>query len=236
VSRRIAPDVVVLDVGEVIVDETRVWTVWAALLGVSPGTLIAVLGAAVSQGGDHADAFPHVAPNVDWTALEVEHEARYGGFAAEDVYADVVPALTALQSSGLRVVLAGNQPARRTPQLTALGLPVDDVVMSDDLGAEKPDPAFFAALLAHLEIDDASRVLYVGDRVDNDVLPAREAGMAVCWLTRGPWGQLQELPEQIVPDLVLEGLGELPELLAAWQDGVTDEPTDGTAADGKDAR
>jgi FMN phosphatase YigB (HAD superfamily) len=59
-------------------------------------------------------------------------------------------------------------------------------------------------------------VLYVGDRVDNDVLPAFEAGLATCWLTRGPWGQLQELPDDVEPDLVLEGLGELPELLAAW--------------------
>lgn len=235
-SGRPVPDFVVFDVGEVIIDETRVWTVWAELLGVSPGTLMAVLGAAVSQGGDHTDAFPHVAPNVDWAALEAEHETRYGGFAVEDVYADVVPALSALRSRGLRVVLAGNQPARRTPQLTALGLPVDDVVVSDDLGADKPDPAFFAALLDRLDVDDASRVLYVGDRVDNDVLPAREAGIAVCWLVRGPWGQLQELPEEIVPDLVLEGLGELPELIAAWQDGVTDEPTDGTTANGKDTR
>lgn len=234
-SGRTAPDVVVLDVGEVIIDETRVWTVWADLLGVSPGTLMAVLGAAVSQGGDHTDAFPHVAPNVDWATLEGEHESRYGGFAPEDVYADVVPALAALRARGLRVVLAGNQPARRTPQLIALGLPVDAVVVSDDLGADKPDPAFFTALLAHLDVDDASRVLYVGDRVDNDVLPAREAGMAVCWLVRGPWGQLQELPEEVVPDLVLEGLGELPELLAAWQDGVTDEPADSAAARGEDA-
>ena len=65
-----APDVVVLDIGEIVIDETRVWTVWAELLGVSPATLMAVLGAAVSQGGDHTDAFPHVAPNVDWAALD----------------------------------------------------------------------------------------------------------------------------------------------------------------------
>jgi HAD superfamily hydrolase (TIGR01549 family) len=231
VSGRVAPDVVVLDVGEVIIDETRVWSVWAELLGVSPGTLMAVLGAAVSQGGDHADAFPHVAPNVEWSALEDEHEAAYGGFRTEDVYADVVPALTALRTRGWRVVLAGNQPARRSAQLRALALPVDDVVVSEELGAEKPDPAFFTQLLAHLAIDDPARVLYVGDRVDNDVLPAADAGMAVCWLTRGPWGQLQELPEDVTPDLVLEGLGELPELLAAWHDGTLDD----ARADGQDA-
>lgn len=228
-----APDVVVLDVGEVIIDETRVWTVWAELLGVSPGTLMAVLGAAVSQGGDHTDAFPHVAPNVDWTALEDEHETRYGGFRSDDVYADVVPTLTALRASGVRVVLAGNQPARRTAQLRALELPVDDVVVSDELGVEKPDPAFFAAVLTRLDVSDAARVLYVGDRVDNDVLPAGAAGMATCWLTRGPWGQLQELPEDVEPDLVLEGLGELPELLAAWRSGAVDGAEDGDGGAGR---
>ena len=222
-SARTAPDVVVLDVGEVIIDETRVWAVWAELLGVSPGTLMAVLGAAVSQGGDHSDAFPHVAPNVDWTLLEDEHEDRYGGFRSDDVYADVIPALSALRELGVRVVLAGNQPQRRTAQLQALGLPVDDVVVSDELGAEKPDPAFFAALLTRLGVDDPARVLYVGDRVDNDVLPAAEARMLTCWLTRGPWGQLQELPEDVEPDLVLEGLGELPELVRAWRDGLVDD-------------
>jgi HAD superfamily hydrolase (TIGR01509 family) len=230
VSGRVAPDVVVLDVGEVIIDETRVWSVWAPILGVSPGTLMAVLGAAVSQGGDHADAFPHVAPNVDWAALEDEHEAGYGGFRPEDVYTDVVPALTALRARGWRVVLAGNQPERRSAQLRALELPVDDVVTSEELGAEKPDQAFFSQLLARLDVEPA-RVLYVGDRVDNDVLPAAEAGMAVCWLTRGPWGQLQELPEDVTPDLVLEGLGELPELLAAWHDGTLDDARE----DGQDA-
>jgi HAD superfamily hydrolase (TIGR01509 family) len=227
-----APDVVVLDIGEIIIDETRVWTVWAELLGVSPATLMAVLGAAVSQGGDHTDAFPHVAPNVDWAALEDEHEIRYGGFRPEDVYADVEPTLSALRAAGLRIVLAGNQPGRRAAQLRALELPVDDLVTSDELGVEKPAPAFFAAVLARLGVDDPARVLYVGDRVDNDVLPAAAAGMATCWVTRGPWGQLQELPEDAEPDMVLEGLGELPELLAAWHAGVLDADVEAAAAAG----
>jgi len=227
VSGHLVPDIVVLDIGEVVIDETRVWTVWAELLGVSPGTLMAVLGAAVSQGGDHHDAFPHVAPNVEWSELEAEHEARYGGFRTGDVYADVVPTFAALRAQGLRVVLAGNQPERRSAQLRALDLPVDDVVTSAELGVEKPDPAFFAAVLARLEVGEPGRVLYVGDRLDNDVIPAGEAGLATCWLTRGPWGQLQELPEDVAPDLVLEGLGELPELLAAWREeaaGTEGEP------------
>jgi HAD superfamily hydrolase (TIGR01549 family) len=227
---RSAPDIVVLDVGEVLIDETRVWSVWADLLGVSPGTLLAVLGAAIAQGGDHHDALPHVAPNVDWTALDDEHEVRYGGFRRDDVYADVVPTLTELRARGWRVVLAGNQPARRAAQLRALELPVDDLVTSDELGSEKPDPAFFAAVLERLGVSDPARVLYVGDRVDNDVLPAMEAGLATCWLTRGPWGQLQDLPDDVLPDLVLEGLAELPELLAAWHAEVTEAAAEAEAS------
>ena len=42
-----APAVVVFDVGEVLIDETRVWAIWAGLLGVSPLTFAAVLGAAI---------------------------------------------------------------------------------------------------------------------------------------------------------------------------------------------
>jgi len=218
VSPTTAPDIVVLDIGEVLIDETRVWGVWAQLLGVSAGTLTAVLGAAIAQGGDHHDAFPHVAPNVDWSSLEDEHEAQYAGFREDDLYPDVRGALSALRAAGWRVVLAGNQPLRRTQQLRALELAVDDIVTSDELGHEKPDPAFFTALLERLDQPARERVLYVGDRVDNDVLPALEAGLATCWVRRGPWGQLHDLPDEVAPDLVLEGLGELPQLLQAWHE------------------
>ena len=54
--------------------------------------------------------------------------------------------------------------------------------------------------------------------VDNDVLPASTYGMRTCWLRRGPWGQLQDLPDDVEADLVLEGLGELPLLLQEWRD------------------
>lgn len=224
-----------LDIGEVLVDETRVFTVWAELLGVSPATLLAVLGAAISQGEDHHAAFPHVAPNVEWTSLEAEHETRYGGFRAEDLYPDVRDALRALRAAGLRVVLAGNQPQRRTEQLHALALDVDDIVTSDELGAQKPSSAFFAAVLARLGLSatDADRVLYVGDRVDNDVVPAIEAGLSTCWLRRGPWGQLHDLPDDVAPDLVLDGLGELAQLLLDWRDGALDD--DGGDGEGRDA-
>ncbi|MEX2550533.1 MAG: HAD family hydrolase [Nitriliruptoraceae bacterium] len=108
-----APSTVAFDVGEVLIDETRLWTLWAELIGVSPTTLAAVLGAAVVQ-GEHADAvFAHLVPNVEWRGLEGEHERLYGGFEDRDLYPDVRPCFDELTAAGFRIVVAGNQPARR---------------------------------------------------------------------------------------------------------------------------
>ena len=52
-------------------------------------------------------------------------------------------------------------------------------------------------------------VAYVGDRIDNDVIPAVAAGMRAVWLRRGPWGVIQELPPGVGPALVVDSLAEL---------------------------
>ena len=203
------PDVVVLDVGEVLIDETRVWETWAHLLGVTPLTFAAVLGAAIARGEDHHAVFATLAPHVDWRALEDQHERRYGGFAEADLYTDVRPALRRLRDLGAQVTIAGNQPRRRRAQLERLALPVDRIATSDDLGADKPSPAFFARVCDLAGADEPARVCYVGDRIDNDVTPAMRAGMFGCWLRRGPWGHLQEPDPEAPPDLTLTRLDDL---------------------------
>lgn len=212
-----APSVVVLDVGEVLIDGTRVWECWAEILGVSALTLGAVLGAAVVQGEDQEAVFPHVAPNLDWRAFVDEHERRYGGFVPADLYPDATPCLHELRDLGVTVGIAGNQPARRRQQLLGLDLPHDHLVLSAEIGISKPSPGFFEHLLDLTDVERPGRVLYVGDRVDHDVIPALEAGLAACWLRRGPWGQLQAVPDDNRPHLVLEGLAELPLLLEEWR-------------------
>lgn len=213
------PRVVVFDIGEVIIDETRVWQVWAQLTGHSLLTFAAVLGAAVSQGQDHHSVFRHLAPNLSWEEFSDEAERRYGGFEESDLYPDVRGCLLELRKAGFELAVAGNQPAQRAEELARLGLGVTKIITSDQLGSEKPDPSFYAAVKQWLQIDDPAEILYVGDRVDNDVLGALGAGMQSCWVRRGPWGQLQELPDDLDPAIVIEGLGELPTLLSTWRDG-----------------
>ncbi len=213
-----APDTVVFDIGEVLIDETRVWAVWAELIGVSPLTFAAVLGAAIVQGEDYDAVFAHLGQNIAFDAFVDAHTAVYGGFRADDLYPDVKACITALQDNGFTVAIAGNQPAERAQELKALDLGVEHVITSEELGVEKPDSAFFTAVCRLIGVKDPSRILYVGDRVDRDVIPAYTFGMATCWLQRGPYGRLQACPSNLEPDLTLEGLGELPTLLAAWRD------------------
>jgi HAD superfamily hydrolase (TIGR01549 family) len=196
------------DIGEVLIDETRIWSTWADVLGVPRFTFLAVLGAAVAAGGDHAGAFDLLGI-ADWRRREPAVQAAYGGFAASDLYPDAVPAITALRGAGYGVAVIGNQPARRHDELAAIGVQPDVMAMSETLGAEKPSPAFFAAALGAMGDPRPGDVAYVGDRVDNDVRPAAAAGLRPVWLRRGPWGLLRR-DEPPAAELTISALAQLP--------------------------
>lgn len=199
---------VVFDVGETLVDETRVWSAWADVVGIPRLTFMAVLGATIARGGAHQEVFaalglPH------WESRRDELEAAYGGFTDADLYPDVRPSMAALRDAGYRLAIFGNQPANRTAELTALELPVERIAMSAEMAVAKPSPAYFARVLEMLGDPEPGSVAHVGDRVDNDVLPAAAAGFRSVWLRRGPWGLIQELPQDFVPALVVDALTEL---------------------------
>jgi FMN phosphatase YigB (HAD superfamily) len=81
--------------------------------------------------------------------------------------------------------------------------------MSDEMGVAKPAAAFFARALELMGSPPATDVAYVGDRMDNDVLPAMAARMRAVWLRRGPWGVIQEPPPGSRPALTVASLDEL---------------------------
>jgi HAD superfamily hydrolase (TIGR01549 family) len=201
---------VALDVGETLIDETRIWSIWADSLAIPRLTLMAALGAAIARGGDHRETFELFGID-DWRARSEQVSAAYGGFRMDDLYPDALPATERLRHAGYRVAILANQPAARTAELRALGFAPDVMAMSEEMGVYKPDPAFFARSLELMDGSDPSMVAYVGDRVDNDVLPAAACGMRSVWLRRGPWGVIQELPSDGVASLVVDSLTELVE-------------------------
>ena len=207
--------VVFFDVGETLVDETRQKTIWADWLGVPPFTFMGLLGAAIERGEDHLRVYHQVRPGFDW-ARERAAQIAAGipwGMAAADLYPDAAPCLEALRAEGYRLGLAGNQPADAEQLLREMGLPVDYIATSAGWGVEKPSPAFFARVIAEAGVP-AAEIAYVGDRVDNDIIPAKAAGMLAVFLRRGPWGYTHALHGQDrAADIRLESLLELPEAL-----------------------
>lgn len=201
---------VCFDVGETLIDETRVWSTWADVLGVTRFTFMAVLGAVISNGEDHQNVFGRLG-RPDWNDLRPEFGALYGGFRSEDLYPDALPGLEGLRAGGYRIAILANQPAERTAELKALGVRAEVIAMSDELGIHKPSPEFYARALELMDAE-AADVAYVGDRLDNDIVPAAAAGMRAVWLLRGPWAQLTTAAP---PDgtIVVKSLTELVEAL-----------------------
>jgi len=207
---------VVLDVGETLIDETRIWSVWSDELGISRLTFMAALGAAIARGQDHREVF-RILGHDDWRSHYAAVTAAYGGFREDDLYPDALPAVRALADDGYRIAVIANQPMSRTAELRALGLAPDVMAMSEEMRIAKPDPGFFARALALMGEPAPSEVAYVGDRVDNDVLPAAAAGLRAVWIRRGPWGMIQALPGDTAPALVVDTLAELAERMGeAW--------------------
>ncbi|WP_031516524.1 HAD family hydrolase [Streptomyces sp. NRRL F-5123] len=208
---------VVFDVGECLVDETREYGTWADWLGVPRHTFAAVFGAVIAQGRDYRETFQVFRPGFDLTA-ERERRAQAGKpewFGEDDLYPDVRPTLSALRAAGLWVGVAGNQTVRAGGLLRGLDLPADLIATSDDWGASKPDVAFFEHVIQATPARP-KEILYVGDRLDNDIRPAAEAGLLTALIRRGPWGTIQQNDPDAdaVATMRIDSLAELPDLIA----------------------
>ncbi|MGH9128902.1 MAG: HAD family hydrolase [Acidimicrobiales bacterium] len=214
---------VAFDVGEVLVDETREYGTWADWLGVPRHTFSAVFGATIARGGDYREAFQVFRPGF---TLDTQRKARADAgvpesFGEDDLYPDVRPCLGALRGMGLRIGLAGNQTTRAEGILKTLCLPVDWIGTSEGWGVEKPSPGFFRAVVTESGVQPAE-VLYVGDRLDNDVSPAQREGLATALVRRGPWGYLLRDPEAEAGCLCqVDGLAALAELVREHNDRST---------------
>jgi HAD superfamily hydrolase (TIGR01549 family) len=207
---------VCFDVGETLIDETRHWTEWAAFLGVPAMTLFTAIGVTMERGQSLRRVFEIFKPGMD-PGMARKLRAAEGwtyNFTVQDLYPDAIPCLTALRDRGYKVLIAGNQPIESEAALSRLNLPADVIASSAGWGVSKPDPRFFAKVVEAAG-EPAGSVAYVGDRLDNDVLPTLAAGMKAVFVRRGPWGWMHaEMPEIEQAHLRLDSLLDLPDRLA----------------------
>ena len=190
---------VVFDVGETLVDETGIWEQVARLLDVPTFTLFALVGTTIARDESQRRAFELIGREHPYGL--VRDGAR--------LYDDALPCLARLRGRGYAVGIVGNQPAFVSGTLRELGCEADFIATSEEWGVSKPEPEFFARVIETAG-REAAEIAYVGDRVDNDVVPAQAAGMVGVFLRRGPWGYFQAETAGVA-DVRIDSLHELPE-------------------------
>jgi putative hydrolase of the HAD superfamily len=109
--------------------------------------------------------------------------------------------MTGLRSRGLRTFIVSNFDARVREIIEGLGLGdhIEQVIISSEAGAAKPDPGIFRVALARMGLAPA-QVVHVGDTVREDLAAARAAGIAIV-LVGGPDVAAEAPDAVVVPDL-----------------------------------
>ena len=90
-----------------------------------------------------------------------------------------------------------------------------DVVMaSAEAGCAKPDLKIFSAALDKAGCKPADAVM-VGDRLDNDIIPAKKLGMKTIWVRQG-YAIYQSIDDESKrPDHIVDSINELKGLFSA---------------------
>ena len=129
---------------------------------------------------------------------------------------DAAPTLLALRERGLRIGLLSNTHWPRGFHerfLARDGLIelIDARLYTSEMPYQKPHPSAFEAALRALDIERPDAAVFVGDRPWDDVVGAQRTGLRAV-LRRNP-----HVPAYSVqPDAVIDGLGELIEVVDAW--------------------
>lgn len=116
--------------------------------------------------------------------------------------------LKALSDRGLRIGVVTNsaRPAVQNAKIDTVGIRrhLDSVVISGEVGIEKPDERIFQMALAELGLEPA-QAWFVGDNPVKDVLGASAVGLTPVWMR----GNFDWSDEHEQPDLQIDSLAEL---------------------------
>jgi HAD superfamily hydrolase (TIGR01549 family) len=133
-------------------------------------------------------------------------------YEPEDLQPDVRPGLEALQGSYRLGILANQQRwIRDTMARDGIDGFFELWTVSDEVGIDKPDPAIFRHALR--QAGPRARCAFVGDRLDNDIVPARRSGMRAIWMLRGEAPPEPTEDQLARADASVRSLLELPEVL-----------------------
>lgn len=93
-----------------------------------------------------------------------------------------------------------------------IGKYFDVVVASAEAGCAKPDLKIFNLALEQAECKPNEAVM-IGDRLDNDVVPAKQLGMKTVWVRQG-FAKYQSISNETEkPDFIIDTIGDILDIL-----------------------
>ena len=93
-------------------------------------------------------------------------------------------------------------------QQSAISNDIKEIIISEEVGAAKPDPQIFEIAFARMNQPDKSAVLIIGDSLSSDIQGGLNYGIDTCWFN--PTGQNSD---HITSTYEIRRLAELPRLL-----------------------
>lgn len=113
-------------------------------------------------------------------------------------------------SKKYKLYLASNGTARvQAGRLKSAGIIpyFQEIFVSEEMGYNKPDPAYFDACFARIPGFRKDRAMMVGDSLTSDILGGIQAGIATCWVNP------HQKTGSIRPDYEIESIVQLEALL-----------------------
>lgn len=145
--------------------------------------------------------------------------AKQFGASVKDwpAFPDSAEALAYLKRHYQLVILSNVDRASFAPSNAKLGVTFDAIYTAEDIGSYKPDPRNFSYLLSHLAERGIAKgkILHTAESLFHDHIPAKQVGLATCWIHRraGTQGHgATRVPDSDVrPDFRFESLGAMVE-------------------------
>ena len=128
----------------------------------------------------------------------------------------VFEVLEAIRKEGYRIGMIANGDsagARNIIEASGLQDYFDVIVISEEVGIEKPCPGIFEAALSKLGVK-AKNAVMVGNRIDADIVGASRIGMKSVWFRWNDRYSDTIESSQGKPDFTINNLFKLPSLLA----------------------
>lgn len=127
----------------------------------------------------------------------------------EFVYPEAEECLRKL-SKKYKIGIIANQVFGSKERLEKIGLLkyINLVVASAEEGVAKPDLRIFEIALNRADCK-AEEAVMVGDRLDNDIVPANKIGMKTVWIKQGFGGLAVPLTQEEQPNYIVENLSEI---------------------------